>query len=160
MACMALQAEERLPEDEEVVVYRTVGAVTGPAVLREFRVFIDKGALFFGMALRAGRLYGILPEKPVIDRTVRVMAVSTENPVLRKGVMARHRKLRTYLLMAGETHLPGIPRPHHEVMVSLLEGTAYAVAVDAGDVIDRMYVCVPVMEVEGRIRTVTFQADE
>ena len=61
MGWMALQAQVRLAQDEQLVVDRSVRHVTGAAILHDVRMLIQEGPLFFTMTLRAGFLDRVPP---------------------------------------------------------------------------------------------------
>jgi hypothetical protein len=75
---VALKAEERQLLCQQVIIDGTVRSVASPAVLRQIRMFEDKGPLFFGMALGAG-LFDVLAEHFIARRPVGIMAAYAED---------------------------------------------------------------------------------
>lgn len=57
MSRMALQTQERLLQQKEIVVRGTMGTVAGPAVLRNIGMLEDIGSLLFRVTLSAYLFY-------------------------------------------------------------------------------------------------------
>ena len=152
---MALQAEKGDLHIEQVVVHRAVRPVAIPAVVSNICVLKEKGPILICVTLYAGLFDGGFFYHPVGVRAMGIMAVCAKNPLFRHRVVTRQRELRLCLHVALVAHIKGISRPHLEIMTRM-----DIVAVRAGNVVQRMAPCIPVMEVEGRIRSMTFQADE
>ncbi len=77
---MTLQAEKRLPRNQEVVVDRAMGGMAVHAVSRDIRMFENKGASLFGMTLDAGCLYALFPQQHGRTAAVGVVTIGTEYP--------------------------------------------------------------------------------
>jgi len=152
---MTLEAEKGHLQGQEVVVYGTVGTMTGGAVLGIFRMFIEKGPLLFSVTFCTGLLDGFSPEGFSIGRTVLLVAVGADDPLFRDGMVTGQEKFRLNLRMTGKTHPGDLFRLDLEVRSGM-----DIVAVEAGDIRCGVLTNIPVVKIEGGIARVALQADE
>ena len=152
---MALQAEERLAQGEQVVVHRAVRRMARSTVLGNVRMLIHKGPFLLRMTLGAGCLDRVLPEIFFGAASVRVVAVRAENLLFRHGVVVRQREGRFDILMAPLAHLGSVPEPHLQIVPSV-----DIVAIRTGYIGHSMRARIPVVQVERRIGGMTLEADK
>lgn len=155
VALMALEAEEGLTEIEQFAVDRAVGAVAVEAVLGHIRMSVEERPAFVRMALDAGFPDAVLKQAAFRISSVRIVAVYAKYPAFLEGMMARQGKLRLGGLMAGETKVAGGHGRDFQVRTGV-----DIMAVEAGDLVEGVEPGVPVMQVEGGVGGVAFEADE
>ncbi len=150
---MALKAQERQLLCQKIIVNRTVGHVTSPAILRYLRMFEDKGSFLFGMALGAGLLYVRLPEHLITGCPVWIMAAYAEDPLFVYWMVAWQRELGLHFNMTLLAHTFHIVESYSQIRSRMDQ-----VTLGAGNVSNGVGACVPVMKVECRIGGMAFQA--
>ena len=107
---MALLAQKRPPQLQEVVIDGAVLGMTGGALLHDIGMLIEIGAGLFRMAAGAGLPDRYPRQKLIIGGAVRLMAVRAVDLVLLHRMMTRQGKLHPDRPVASDTELIDLAR--------------------------------------------------
>lgn len=155
MRDMALHAEKRHCYLQHIIVHRPMRTMATGAILGIFSVLIKERAFLISMALSTDFLHRCLSEQIIIGSAVRLMTVRAEDLLLVYGVVARQGKFGPDFLMAAFAHIIHLRPPYREIRPHV-----DIVAFEAGNIVDSMGSCIPVMEIEIRRCSMTFEADK
>ena len=142
MSGVALQAQERLADGQQLVVRRAVRPVAVAAVLGDIGVFVDERSLVFHMTAGADRL-GVHPfEVERAGRIVGIVAIGAGHLVFRHRVMGE----------LAEFHLGGEVTGLAQLLLLMTAGLLLRphvqfMAGEAADVVHGVDVAVPVGEI-------------
>lgn len=155
VAFVALETEKGLPGFEQRRVDGTVRVMAVGAVLADIRMLIAKGAPLVGMALNTGLFDRVLAQGMIRRTAVRVVTVDAEGPTFYEWVMARQGKLGLGGFVAADTKFSRGPGCDLQIRADV-----DIMARKAGDFVDSVQASVPVMQVEGCVCRVAFEADQ
>ena len=144
---VALLAEPGAASRKQRLVVRSVGFVTGAAILTNRLMLPQEGATFLGMAFVAGFIDGVVNQAGFTRRTVRLVTIATGHQAnVRSGrggsldrVARLAHELGALFCVAGiANHRLGFERQHRVVF------DVQIMTVDTGDFLDVMHAAHPV----------------